>query len=198
MRQVTNFPEWYGLPKDHKQKLPLRPVVSACDSPVTGVSIGTHSPAAIKFSLSQRTWPTRLKPSAISANNALVHGRNAPEAEGVIIVTMDVVGLYPSIPIREGVEAVGDVLQQHSPLINMFGLSVGEVRNLLLFVLSHNYFRFGNQVYHRVDGVAMGNSLAPPFAICSCIRCILNKSLTLGKLPSLTCLLQYTCTRCKT
>ena len=35
----TKFPEWYGLPKDHKQNLPLRPVVAACDSPTTEVSI---------------------------------------------------------------------------------------------------------------------------------------------------------------
>ena len=80
-------------------------------------------------------------------------------------MSMDVVGLYPSIPIREGVQAVVDMLQQYSQRIDMFGLSVSGVRNLLLFVLSHNYFRFGHQIYHQVDGVAMGNNLAPPFAI---------------------------------
>lgn len=35
----TRWPEWYGLPKDHKEAVPLRPVVSAWDSPTTAISI---------------------------------------------------------------------------------------------------------------------------------------------------------------
>jgi len=34
----TRLPEFYGLPKDHKASLPLRPVVSTCDSPTTALS----------------------------------------------------------------------------------------------------------------------------------------------------------------
>ena len=84
---------------------------------------------------------------------------------GTILATMDVAGLYPSIPIEEGVNAVSDVLEQHHSRVDMLGLSVTQVRTLLKFVLSHNYFRFGRQIYHQLDGVAMGNNLAPPFAI---------------------------------
>jgi len=42
---------------------------------------------------------------------------------------------------------------------------VPEVRRLLQFVLNSNFFRFGNDVYRQKEGVAMGNNLAPPFAI---------------------------------
>ena len=84
---------------------------------------------------------------------------------GTIIVTMDVVALYPSIPINDGIAAVMRVLRQHEGSIDLFGFRIGQVKELLAHVLSSNYFRFGAQVYHQKDGVAMGNNLAPPFAI---------------------------------
>ena len=66
---------------------------------------------------------------------------------------MDVVGLYRSIPIDEGVEAVMEILQTHQADINMFGLDITSIRELLSFVLKSNYFRFGTQIYRQVDGV---------------------------------------------
>lgn len=30
--------EWYGLPKDHKPSVPLRPIISACDTPCERIS----------------------------------------------------------------------------------------------------------------------------------------------------------------
>ena len=47
------------------------------------------------------------------------------------MVTMDVhdivVGLYPSIPIADGVDVGTRVLQQHADKINMFGLDTPQV-----------------------------------------------------------------------
>lgn len=39
------------------------------------------------------------------------------------------------------------------------------LENLFRFVLTNNYFRFGKNFYRQMMGVAMGNRLAPPFAI---------------------------------
>ena len=157
----TRFPELYGLPKDHKQNLPLRPVVSACDSPVTGISV------VLERILHQLLAfvPSHLINTKDALDNirTIYPGLKAPA--GTILATMDVVGLYPSIPIEEGVNAVSDVLEQHYNRVDMLGLSVTQVRTLLKFVLGHNFFRFGRQIYHQLDGVAMGNNLAPPFAI---------------------------------
>ena len=76
---------------------------------------------------------------------------------------MDVVALYPSIPIQEGIDCVVRFIQQHFGHIDMLGLSVDNINDLLTFVLN-NYLRFGDDVY-RQEGVAMGNQLAPPLAI---------------------------------
>ena len=147
----TRFPELYGLPKDHKQNLLLRPVVSVVLESIL------HQLLAFV--------PSHLINTKDALDNirTIYPGLKAPA--GTILATMDVVGLYPSIPIEEGVNAVSDVLEQHHNRVDMLGLSVTQVRTLLKFVLSHNYFRFGRQIYHQLDGVAMGNNLAPPFAI---------------------------------
>ena len=39
-----------------------------------------------------------------------------------------------------------------------------QIEELLTFFLRSNYIRFG-EVYHQREGIAMGNNLAPPFAI---------------------------------
>ena len=56
-------------------------------------------------------------------------------------------------------------LQDHQTDIDLLGLSIDNIKELLTFVLNHNYFRYGNQVFRQKEGVAMGNQLAPPFAI---------------------------------
>ena len=161
MPSDTRFPEWYGLPKDHKQNLPLRPVVSACDSPTTALSI------VLERILNQllQFAPAHLKNTTECLSNIKQVYPNLCAPEGTILVTMDVVGLYPSIPITEGIQVVIETLQDHAHEIDMLGLSVNSIENLLQYVLTSNYFRFGSGIYRQVEGVAMGNNLAPPFAI---------------------------------
>ncbi|XP_065198850.1 uncharacterized protein LOC135830532, partial [Sycon ciliatum] len=157
----NSFPEMYGLPKDHKSNIPLRPVVAACGSPVTNISI------VLERILNQclQFVPAHLENTveALQCMRSAFPNLKAPP--GTIIVTMDVVALYPSIPINDGIAAVMRVLRQHEGSIDLFGFRIGQVKELLAHVLSSNYFRFGAQVYHQKDGVAMGNNLAPPFAI---------------------------------
>ena len=161
MPSDTRFPEWYGLPKDHKQNLPLRPVVSACDSPTTALSI------VLERILNQllQFAPAHLKNTTECLSNIKQVYPNLCAPEGTILVTMDVVGLYPSIPITEGIQVVIETLQDHAHEIDMLGLSVNSIENLLQYVLTSNYFRFGSRICRQVEGVAMGNNLAPPFAI---------------------------------
>ncbi|XP_065195392.1 uncharacterized protein LOC135826718 [Sycon ciliatum] len=151
----------YGLPKDHKATVPLRPVVSAVDSPVTNISI------VLERILNQclRYVSAHLKNTLEALEDIRQVYPDLQAPAGTIIVTMDVVALYPSIDIAEGVEAVARVLQQHIESVDTFGLSVEQIEELLTFLLRSNYFRFGEKVYHQREGIAMGNNLAPPFAI---------------------------------
>ena len=78
---------------------------------------------------------------------------------------MEVVALYPSIPLEDGISAVREMLQQHGEGIDMLGRTGDEIVRLIRLVLKNNYFRFDGTVYRQRQGVAMGNHLALPFAI---------------------------------
>ena len=151
----------WGPRKDHKKDLPLQSVVGACDGPATGISIVLER--ILHQLLPYVTANLVNTPESLKDIETKCLGLRAPA--GTVLVTMDVVEVYTSIPINEGVDAVMEVLQTHQVDINMFGLDITSIRELLQFVLKSNYFRFGTQIYRQVDGVAMRDILAQPFAI---------------------------------
>ena len=58
--------------------------------------------------------------------------------ENAILVTANVVGLYPSIPHQAGLEALREALD-------------------------NNYFQFSDKVYQQISGTAIGKKFAPPY-----------------------------------
>ena len=83
----NRFPEMYGLPKDHKATVPLRPVVSAVDSPVTNISI------VLERILNQclKYVPAHLKNTLEALEDIRQVYPDLQAPAGTIIVTMDVV-----------------------------------------------------------------------------------------------------------
>jgi len=80
-------------------------------------------------------------------------------------VSLDVVKLYPSIPIDFGIRAVLDMAELHWKDIDNFGASVDDLKRALSFV-SYNYeIEFNGSVYLQKKGCPMGAHFAPPFAI---------------------------------
>ena len=154
----SRMSQFYGLPKDHKEGLPLRPVVSTCGSAMSNISL------VLERILNQllRFVPAHLSSTAECVEELRRLGQ-LPEI--CIIASLDVVGLYANIPIDESIDAVIELLDAHQQQVDMFELSLSDVRQLLEFVLNSNYFAFGNEVYRQRKGLAMGNHLAPPLAI---------------------------------
>ena len=74
---------------------------------------------------------------------------------------MDVTALYSNILVEEGICMV---LEDHEDDINTLGFGLNDIEHQH-FMLSNSYCRFGEDVYRQRMGVAMGNRLAPPFAI---------------------------------
>ena len=150
--------QFYGLPKDHKPGLPLRPVVSTCESPFSNISL-----------LLERILNQLLEfvPAHMSSTEECIDELRSlgPLPDNCIVASRDVVSLYSNIPIAESIEAAMELLDTHSKEVDMFDLSLQDIRRLLEFVLSSNYFAFGESVYRQRKGLAMGNHLAPPMAI---------------------------------
>ena len=150
--------QFYGLPKDHKPGLPLRPVVSSCGSATSNISL-----------LLERILNQLLPfvPAHLGSTAECVQALRevGPVSSDCIVASLDVASLYSNIPIVESVDVAMELLAEHQHEVDMFYLTIPDVRQLLKFVLTSNYFAFGNDVYRQRKGLAMGNHLAPPLAI---------------------------------
>ena len=158
--QHTRTAEFYGLPKTHKTGNPLRPIVSACGDPLDKLSWFVQCILAQILSL----IPAHL-PNTESFLTKL--GTAFPQGlpQGAIVFSLDVCNLYGSIPIREGIDAVISLIESNMSKVNMFGITIPDLRNLLSHILTNNYVRFGSKIFKQTSGIAMGNRIAPPVAI---------------------------------
>eukprot|EP00117_Sycon_ciliatum_P011468 scpid86170/ scgid4830/ len=143
--------------KDHKEGLPIRPVVSCCDGPTRNLSM------LIKRILNQllRCVPSHLAPTLKYIEELKKHQKMSEDYP----VSLDVVSLYSNIPIADIIEVTTRLLEEHREDVHMLGLSVKDVQDALQFILTNNVFEFDNQQYRQLIGIATGNHLAPPLAI---------------------------------
>jgi hypothetical protein len=81
------------------------------------------------------------------------------------IISLDVVNLYPSIPLKEGIDMVLGMIHSLKDKINLYGLSLEQIYELLIFVCYNYEIVFNNKNYLQLRGVPMGARFAPPFAI---------------------------------
>ena len=157
----SRTPVFYGLPKDHKPSVPLRPVVSACGGPTekTSCLLERILKQLLKF------VPTHLWDTKDFLKKASTHLNGNELQTGSIFFSIDVVNLYGSIPINEAIEAVREKLNEHGENIDTFGLTTDDISRLLEQSLGDNVFSFNNDYFRQKVGIAMGNPCAPPLAI---------------------------------
>ena len=146
----SRMPQFYGLPKDHKPGMPVRPVVSTCGSSTSNMSL------VLERILNQLL---SFVPAHLSSTSECIGllKENCHVPEDCIVASLDVVGLYTNIPIPESIDAAVDLLRSHENRIDMLGLSVEDIRSMLEFVLDRNYFEFNGVQYRQRNGLAMGN-----------------------------------------
>jgi len=133
----------YGLPKIHKEGVPLRPIVSNSGVPTYQLS------KYFAGLLSQLTWNSaHHPPNSFQFVQILKSLRVQPED---LMVSFDVVSLFHNVPIVDSL----DLRSQHF-----------EDNVLVLFkhVLTSTYFCFGGQFHEQTDVIAMGSPLSPVIA----------------------------------
>ena len=159
--QQSRTAELYGLPKDHKPDVPLRPIVSACGDPLDNLT------SLLENIISQllQYVPAHLRNTEEYLGRLEQAFPNHCLPAGSIIFSVDVVNLYGNIPVEDAIKATSELLNQHRDSLDMRGLSVGDVERLLRHCLSNNFLRFGDQYFRQTTGIAMGSRVAPPLAI---------------------------------
>ena len=152
--------ELYGIPKDHKPDIPLRPIVSACDDPVDKL---TWLLEKVVTQLLPYV-PAHLKNTAQFFETLSAQYPMGFE-EGTILFSVDVVNLYGNIPITEAIDGAMNLLDHHKETVETFGLDSASIRKLLEHCLTNNFVRFGQEYFRQTQGIAMGSRVAPPLAI---------------------------------
>ena len=80
--------------------------------------------------------------------------------EDTLLVTADVVGLYPSIPHTAGLAALRDALDKREAK----KIPTEDLVKMAEFVLKNNYFEFNGSIKQQLSGTAIGTKFAPPYA----------------------------------
>ena len=160
-RYLTTFtnrlPRFYGLPNIHKLSdtvttPPLRPIVSHTDS------LLSHSAQLIDH---------LLQPLAKSYQDYLHNSTELINTlssfhidEDVILVSMDIISLYPSIP-QECLNIIHKEMKSHQDTLL---LDPNLIIQLLAINMHNNYFEFAGIIFKQTTGIAMGAAFSPTVA----------------------------------
>ena len=146
-------PKFYGLPKVHKNNVPLRPIVS---------SIGSITYKTAKF-LASILSPLVGKTEHF-VKNSIQFVKKIKELEvppGRKMVSFDVTALFTSIPVTEAVSVIKDRLNQDTTLKDRCELSVNQIITLLEICLNTTYLIYDGVFYKQKKGAAMGSPVSP-------------------------------------
>jgi hypothetical protein len=176
LQKGSRLAHLYGLPKTHKSKLAMRPILSA---------VGTYN-----YNLAQWLDMT-LKP--LSVNNTTISDPLAFAEEirktqintGDILVSYDVSSLFTNVPVDETIELLANKAFENNWFNKEYKLRITKTNliKLLKLATKHQLFQFNGKLYEQVDGVAMGSPLGPLMA--NVFMCSLEEKLSKSnKLPS--------------
>src|SRR5215469_12718355 len=143
----------YGVPKTHKQSLPLRPVLSAINTPSYKLA-KTFIPILNPLTTNQYTLNDSFSLAEQLHNLHFTHS---------FLTSFDIQNLFTNIPVYETIDIIINTL---FPTNNttLHNLSSTQFRKLLTNTVSNSPFIFNNQLYTQTDGMPMGSPLGPTFA----------------------------------
>ena len=145
---------FYLLPKIHKKfkSVPGRPVISNNGTATENIS------SFLDFHLKEVTQ--KIPHLLEDTRDFLSRIKDITIPETSILVSFDVVGLYPHIPHDEGINTMREFLNQRPKN----EVSTENLCKLAQIILKHNYFELGERNYHQLLGTAIGTKFAPPYA----------------------------------
>ena len=154
-KRASNLGKLYLLPKIHRGlfNVPGRPVISNCRTPTEKASefLDSHLKTIM-----QESW-SYIKDSTDFINKI---GQIGDIPESAILETVDIVGLYPSIPHMAGLKALKNALDKRKQK----HILTEKLINVAEFVLKNNFFEFNGLVKQQVSGRAIGVKCAPTYA----------------------------------
>ena len=147
----------YGLPKTHKTKLSMTPILSAT---------GTCNFNLVKW-LEEKLKPLSLKEYTITdAFEFADEIRFIPMNDEDILVSYDVTALFTDVPLSETINTLVDKAFTDDWFNQTYNLNLEkeELAQLLEVATTNQLFQFDGHLYEQTDDVAMGPPLGPLMA----------------------------------
>ena len=144
------------MPKIHKRlsSVPGRPVISNSSFFTENIS------AFLDHYL--KPLAKKVKSFVKDTNDFLKKLSALPKlSENILLCTVDVVGLYPSIPHKDGLESLETALDRREDK----SVSTNSLLELAQCVLENNVFEHDSEVFRQKRGTAIGTKFAPNYAI---------------------------------
>ena len=149
-------PKFYGLPKIHKQDMPLRPIVSG---------IGSVSEGCAKH-LSKLLNSVKGKNGHSIKNSAdfVSKIKDLEVTPARKMVSFDVSALFTSIPVDFALKAIKKKFSLDPSWRSLTELDLEQVMTLLHFCLTTTYFVYKGTFYKQKFGAPMGSPISPGVA----------------------------------
>ena len=148
-------PKFYGLPKLHKQGIPLRPIVACTKAPAS--NIGKWLCTAFKPLLySQNSYISNSADLVKKLNNTSI-------SENTIISSFDIVSMYTNIDVATSEQLLKTKIEENYHLIEDSATGIdGEVLFNLVKICNKfsMYFQFRDSFYQQINGLPMGAALS--------------------------------------
>ena len=145
-------PKYYGLPKIHKQGVPLRPIISSRGS-------ATYESAK---ELAKILKPLVGKsPHHVQNNQDFLDSiRGIKIKPEECIMSYDVSALF-TLPIKPAINIIEQQLKEDKDLHSRTNMKIHHIISLLRFCLNNSYFSFQGRFYQQTEGAAMGSPISP-------------------------------------
>lgn len=142
------IPKLYGLPKIHKTPLKMRPIVS-------NISAATYKLAKWLIKKFSEFDPPkgRYVKNAMDFVNKI---KDVKIGDDEIMVSFDIVSLYPNVPIPEAIQTIAKWLQA----TNLTDLQRNTLVDATSLCMYQNQFQYRNKFFKLRRGAAMGNPLS--------------------------------------
>ncbi len=150
-------PQLYGLVKVHKpaKNYPCRPIVSAINA--FNYNLG-------KFLVWIITPYLTSHDSYIKDAADFVSKVTKIESKGRTQVSFDVESLYTMVPVDEAIQCALQLIVSDTDPKHVYDMPAETWKQLFEFCTKQCNFQFMGQNYDQVEGLSMGNPLAPPLA----------------------------------
>ncbi|XP_075157514.1 uncharacterized protein LOC142230771 [Haematobia irritans] len=178
--KTANAPRIYGLPKIHKEGVPVRPICSSINSP--SYELSNYIVNILKNLTKDSKYNVK---DAIEFKNKT---SNIKIEDNETMISFDVVSLFPSIPVNLAIKIIKekwDEIKDYTKIpMDIF------IEMLTFCIKDSRYFVYDDKVYEQRKGMPMG-SLASPI-IADIVMEVLLDSATLSALNAFDRQIQFT------